>query len=163
MSIRLSVALIAALVSAVTPAHAALDCLSDNELRVVVRSVYTRAIGRVMRVCADQHRNLDERARDAATNFLASYAEDMRANRLAANSIMARAHGEGWEALFDKMLVDSTAADEMWARSASLEDCTSEIVRVEDMTAADDYVKVMSSGMPRSLFDAERDAIPVCK
>ena len=92
-----------------------------------------------------------------------SYAEDMRANRLAANSIMTRAHGEGWEALFNKMLLDATAEDEMWARSASLEDCASEIGRIEDMTAADNYAKVMSEGLPHRVFDAERAAIPVCK
>lgn len=163
MRSRFIVALTAAFVSAAAPAHAAIDCLSDDELRIVVRSVYTRAIGRVMRVCADQHGSLDERARDAATGFLGAYAEDMRANRLAANSIMARAHGEGWEALFNKMLLDATAEDEMWARSASLDDCTSEIGRVEDMTAADNYAKVMSEGMPRRVFDAERAVIPVCK
>ena len=163
MRSRFIVALIAAFVLAVAPAHAAIDCLSDDELRIVVRSVYTRAIGRVMRVCADQHGSLDERARDAATGFLSTYAEDMRTNRLAANSIMTRAHGDGWEALFNKMLLDATAEDEMWARSASLDDCTSEIGRVEDMTAAENYMKIMSQGMPRRVFDAERAAIPVCK
>ena len=150
------------LVGAPGPLSAAVECLGDTELRVVVRSVYTRSIGRVMRACATQYSDLDQRARDATTGFLTTYAEQMRANRLAANSIMMRVLGEDWEAKFDKMLLESTAADEARARSASREECDDEIGRLEGMVGEGDYIKVMGEGMPRRLYDAERLSIPRC-
>jgi len=151
------------LLAAPGPLGAAVECLGDTELRVVVRSVYTRSIGRVMRACATQYPDLDTRAREATTGFLTTYAEQMRANRLAANSIMMRVHGEDWEAKFDKMLLETTASDEARARGASREECDDEIERLEDMVDEGNYIKVMNEGMPRRLFDAERLSIPRCE
>ena len=105
---KFSCMLLAGLVLASGPLNAALDCLSDDDLRVVVRSVYTRSIGRVMRACATQYPQLDERARDVTTGFLTAYSEQMRANRLAANSIVMRVYGEDWEAKFEKIDRKST-------------------------------------------------------
>ncbi len=151
------------LAAGATPVGAAVECLSDIELRVVVRSVYTRSIGRVMRACATQYPDLDQNARDVTTGFLTTYAEQMRANRLAANTIMMRVHGEDWEAKFENMLVQTTAADESRARSASREECADEIERLEEMVDDGDYIKVMGEGMPRRLYDAERLSIPRCE
>jgi coenzyme F420-reducing hydrogenase beta subunit len=145
------------------PLDAAVECLGDVELRVVVRSVYTRSIGRVMRACATHYPDLDQRARDAATGFLTTYAEEMRANRLSANSIMMRVHGEDWEAKFETMLLETTAADEARARDASREECDDEIGRLEEMVDEGDYLKIMGEGMPRRLYDAERLSIPSCE
>ena len=151
------------LAAGATPVGAAVECLSDIELRVVVRSVYTRSIGRVMRACATQYPDLDQNARDVTTGFLTTYAEQMRANRLAANTIMMRVHGEDWEAKFENMLVQTTAADESRARGASHEECADEIERLEEMVDDGDYIKVMGEGMPRRLYDAERLSIPRCE
>lgn len=145
------------------PAGAAVDCLSDDELRVVVRSVFTRSIGRVMRACATQYPALDVRAREATSGFLTTYSEQMRANRLAANAIMLRVYGEGWEPKFETMLLESTAPDEARARSASREDCEDEIERLEEMVGAGNYAKVMAQGIPLRLFDTERVSIPRCQ
>jgi len=142
---------------------AAVECLGDNDLRIVVRSVYTRSIGRVMRACAMQYPDLDARARDATTGFLTTYAENMRANRLAANSIMMRVYGADWEAQFDKMLVQTTASDEARARGASRDECDAEIERLQDMVDEGNYVKIMNEGMPRRLYDGERLSIPRCE
>jgi alkanesulfonate monooxygenase SsuD/methylene tetrahydromethanopterin reductase-like flavin-dependent oxidoreductase (luciferase family) len=155
--------LLAGLTMGAGPLNAAVDCLTDNELRIVVRSVYTRSIGRVMRACATQYPQLDERARDVTTGFLTTYSEQMRANRLAANSIVLRVYGDDWEAKFEKMLTESTAMDEAHARSASREECEEEIDRLEDMADANDYVRIMGEGMPRRLYDAERLSIPRCQ
>ena len=87
----------------------------------------------------------------------------MRANRLAANTIMMRVHGEDWEAKFENMLVQTTAADESRARGASHEECDDEIERLEDMVDDGDYIKIMGQGMPRRLYDAERLSIPRCE
>jgi len=160
-AIVLIVAQIMALIAG--PARAMEDCLGDDDLRIVVRSVYTRSIGRVMRACAMQHPSLDEHARDAATGFLTTYAEQMRANRLAANSIMMRVYGEGWEAKFEKMLLDTTAADEAWARAASKEDCEAGINRLDAMIDANDYAKVMAGGAPQRVYEAGRSLIPRCE
>lgn len=159
---RFVVVLGAGLIAGAVPGIAATECLSDEDLGVIVRSVFTRSIGRVMRTCATQYPALDERARDAATGFLTSYSEDMRANRLAANSVMMRVHGEAWRETFEKTLVETTASDEMRARQASQEDCEREIARIETMVAAEDYRAVMAEGLPRGMFDAERARIPVC-
>jgi len=155
--------LMIALTAGAGPLNAAVECLGDTELRVVVRSIYTRSIGRVMRACATHYPDLDQRARDATTGFLTTYAEQMRANRLAANSIMMRVHGEDWEAKFEKMLLETTAGDEARARSASREECDDEIARLEEMVDEGDYVKVLNQGMPRRLYDAERLSIPRCE
>jgi coenzyme F420-reducing hydrogenase beta subunit len=155
--------LLASVTALAGPAGAAVECLGDGELRVVVRSVYTRSIGRVMRACATQYPELEVRARDAATGFLTTYSEQMRANRLAANSIVMRVYGEDWEAKFENMLLESTAMDEARARSATREECADEIERLEEMVDESDYAKIMTQGMPRRLYDAERFAIPRCE
>lgn len=155
--------LCAALVAGAAPLTAATECLNDEDLGVIVRSVFTRSVGRVMRACAMQYPVLDERARDAATGFLTSYSEDMRANRLGANSIMMRIHGEGWEAAFDKMLLEATASDEMRAREASQTECENEIAKIEAMVGTGDYNAVMAGGLPRQMFDEERARVAVCK
>lgn len=151
------------LTAGTAPLEAAVECLNDIELRIVVRSVYTRSIGRVMRACATQYPDLDQNARDVTTGFLTTYAEQMRANRLAANSIMMRVHGEDWEAKFENMLVQTTASDEARARGASHEECDDEIERLAEMVDDGDYIKVMSEGMPRRLYDAERLSVPRCE
>jgi coenzyme F420-reducing hydrogenase beta subunit len=160
---KFSCIVLVGLVAASGPLSAAIDCLGDDELRVVVRSVYTRSIGRVMRACAAHYPDLDERARDATTGFLTTYAEQMRANRLAANSIMMRVHGEDWKAQFDKMLLEATAADEARARAASREECDDEIERLAEMVGEANYLKVMDDGVPRRLYDAERLSVPRCE
>ena len=162
MTVRFTIAMLAAFASAAAPAHAAVDCLNDDELATVVRSVVTRSIGRVMRGCATRHAVLEQRALDATTGLLAAYAEDMRANRLAANRIVSRIHGDGWEVAFDTMLTDATAADEMWTRTATEQECADEIARVESMAAAADYAVVMAEGLPRRALDAQAAAIPLC-
>jgi hypothetical protein len=153
---------LSAMMGATVPAGAAVDCLTDDEIRIVVRSVYTRAIGRVMRICADTHRELDQRAVDATTNFLTTYAEPMRRNRAAANQLMARIY-QNWEEAFAQLQAQAIAGDEAWARAATASDCLDEIDKLEDMAALGDYDKVMATPRTERQFEIERAAVPRCE
>jgi len=144
------------------PAQAAVECLSDAEIVTLVRSVYTRAIGRVMRICADNYRNLDQRAINATTEFLSTYADPMRRNREAANQIMARIY-ENWEYAFAQFLTQGTSGDEAWAYAASESQCLDEIDKVEDMAALGDYERAMTNERTQRQFDSERPSIPRCE
>jgi len=144
------------------PAQAAVDCLTDAEIVTLVRSVYTRAIGRVMRICADNYRNLDQRAVTATSDFLMTYAEPMRRNRTAANAIMARIY-ENWEYAFAQFLAQGTSGDEAWANGASESECLDEIDKVEDMAALGDYERAMTNERIQRQFDSERPSIPRCE
>ena len=153
---------VAALLSGATPARAEVTCLTDAEIRTLVRSVYTRAIGRVMRICADPHRALDERAVRVATDVLTAYGEQMRLNRIAANELMAVIY-QNWEEAVAQFLAQSTAGDEAWARTASEDECAAEIERVEQMSTLDDYEAAMTT--PRTLrqFETERANVARCE
>lgn len=162
--IRRTIALLtlAAMTGAAVPAHAAVECLTDAEIRTLVRSVYTRAIGRVMRLCAENYPNLNQRAIQATSDFLTTYAEDMRRNRVAANQLMARIY-ENWEYALEKLLAEGIAGDEAWARFASERDCLGEVEKIEDMVAMRDYERVMTNERTTRQFETERGNVPRCE
>jgi hypothetical protein len=144
------------------PAQAAVECLTDAEIMILVRSVYTRAIGRVMRICADSYPRLDQRAITATTDFLTIYAEPMRRNRLAANELMARIY-ENWEYAFAQFLAQGTSGDEAWAQGASESECLDEIDRLTDLAALDNYDVAMTNDRTRRQFESERPVIAKCE
>jgi hypothetical protein len=163
-SVRRSIAMmtLAAMVTATSPARAAVDCLTDAEILTIVRSVYTRAIGRVMRICADTYPNLDTRAINATTNFLSAYADPMRKNRSAANELMSRIY-ENWEYAFGQLLADGTVGDEAWAQGASESDCLGEVERIEDLANLGNYERAMTNDRTERQFATERALVPECR
>ena len=153
---------LSALIVQATAARAEVSCLKDDEIRILVRTVYTRAIGRVLRICADSHRTLDDRAIRAATDLLTTYGEQMRLNRTASNELMARIY-ENWEEALAQLLARATAGDEAWARAASEQECSDEIERVEEMVALDDYERGMTTPRTERQFETERALVAKCE
>ena len=154
--------LVAVLLVPATAARAEVSCLKDDEIRILVRSVYTRALGRVLRICADNHRTLDDRAIRAATDLLTIYGEQMRLNRTASNELMARIY-ENWEEALAQLVARATAGDEAWARAAGEPECADEIARVEQMVALDDYERVMTTPRTERQFETERALVARCE
>jgi hypothetical protein len=154
--------LLVALLTEAPAARAEVSCLTDDEIRILVRTVYTRVIGRVLRICADHHRALDDRAIRAATDLLTTYGEQMRLNRTAANELMARIY-ENWEEALAQLVARATAGDEAWARAAGEQECVDEIVRVEEMVALDDYERVMTTPRTERQFETERALVAKCE
>lgn len=154
--------LIVALVLTAAPVRAADNCLSDDELRTLVRSVYTRSIGKVLHICADAYPKLDGLALRAANDFFNAYDEDMRENRIQANAIMMRFAGDEWQEELDGFLIQATQGDELWAHLASDADCQQEIVRIGRAASDTDYAAAMNAPRAVEQYNAERPRVPAC-
>ncbi len=155
--------LIVALIFASAPVRAADNCLSDEELRTLVRSVYTRSIGKVLHICGDAYPKLDGLALRAANDFFNAYAQDMQENRLQANAIMMRFAGNEWQEELDGFLTQATQGDEMWAHLASDSDCQHEIVRVGRAATDRNYTAAMNAPRAVEQYNAERPRVPACE
>jgi len=145
------------------PARAGENCLTDEELHTLVRSVYTRSIGRVLHICGDSYSRLDGLALNAANDFFTAYAEEMRDNRTAANAIMMRFAGSEYQEELDGMLDQATAGDEMWAHLASDADCHAEIIRIGRSAQDHNYAAAMETPRASEQYKDERARVPACE
>ncbi|MAF48802.1 MAG: hypothetical protein CMM10_11085 [Rhodospirillaceae bacterium] len=138
------------------------DCLTDDELGAVTRSVFTKSLGPTMRICAKNHPDLEPRVLDATRDFFVTYAKEMRRNRLKTNEIFKRVFAAEWEDNLQALLAEATAPGERRARKFNADQCLVEIKRLEVMVNRLDYSTIMTEGPARKLFEFERKHIPVC-
>jgi len=144
------------------PGPAAANCLSDAELSAVTRSVFTKSLGPMMRICSQNHPEVEERAIDATREFFLSYRSDMRHNRLKTNDIFRRVFKDDWQGNLAALLDEATGPILRRAGVYSVEQCGAEIQRLEGMVERLDYSAIMSTGAARKMFEFERRHIPDC-
>ena len=145
------------------PVAAAASCLSDAELGAVTRSVITKSLGPVMRICAKNYPEIEARALDATREFFITYRNDMRHNRLKTNEIFLRVFEADWQSNLAALLDEATGPIVRRAGIYSAEQCTAEIQRLEVMVNRLDYSAIMADGAARKMFEFERQHIPACE
>lgn len=138
------------------------SCLSDADLGAVTRSVFTKSLGPVMRICSTNYPEIEERAIDATRDFYLAYRSDMRHNRLRTNDIFRRVFRDDWQGNLAALLDEATGPILRRAGVYSAEQCGAEIQRLEAMVERRDYSVIMSTGAARKMFEIERPHIPVC-
>ena len=147
---------------AALPGPGLASCLSDADLGAVTRSVFTKSLGPVMRICATNHPVLEERAIDATREFFLAYRNDMRRNRLEINDIFRRVFKDGWQSNLAALLEEATGPILRRAGVYSADQCRAEILRLEDMVEQLDYNAIMSTSGACKMFEFERRHIPDC-
>ena len=141
-----------ALAALALPGRVAASCLSDADLGAVTRSVFTKSLGPVMRVCAKNYPEIEERALDATRELFITYRKDMRHNRLKTNEIFRRVFEADWQSNLAALLDEATGPIVSRAGKFSAEQCTSEIQRLEVMVNRLDYNAIMATGAARKMF-----------
>ncbi|MBT3553729.1 MAG: hypothetical protein HOF70_14055 [Rhodospirillaceae bacterium] len=155
-------ALGAALGMVLLPGSGSAGCLSDADLSSVTRSVFTKSLGPVMRICSTNHPEVEERAIDATREFFLAYRSDMRHNRLKTTDIFRRVFKDDWQENLAALLDEATGPILRRAGVYSAGQCGTEIQRIEDMVERRDYSAIMSTGAARKMFEFEREHIPDC-
>ncbi len=144
------------------PGPGAASCLNDADLGAVTRSVFTKSLGPVMRICSTNYPKIEERAIDATREFYLVYRSDMRYNRLKTNEIFRRVFKDDWQENLAALLAEATGPILRRAGVYSAEQCDADIQRLEAMVERLDYSAIMATGAARKIFEFERRHIPDC-
>jgi hypothetical protein len=134
------------------PGSGMANCLSDADLSAVTRSVFTKSLGPVMRICSTNHPKVEARAIDATRQFYLAYRSD----------IFRRVFKDDWQKNLAALLAEATGPILRRAGIYSADECTAEIQRLEGMVERLDYKAIMSTDQAREMYEFERQNIPDC-
>jgi hypothetical protein len=138
-------------------------CMSDQELRDVLLSVYTFGLAQTAGICVRRYPQLKPQANAAIAAFDKSYGKELDALDKRTSAVFERLYPGRGGAMRDKN--DRSANDDALrsVEGYTRDQCTLSIANLDAMAASKDWKTISERGPLGAVWDTERAKVAKCK